>query len=92
MRYPAISPDGESIIFSNHGDLYKVATSGGEAVPPTMHEAYDYAPVWSHDGQKIAFASNRYGNFDVFLISAKGGPAERLTFHSSADLPSDFTL
>ena len=91
MRYPAISPDGQTIVFSYQGDIYKVPAAGGQAVPLTIHESYDYMPVWSHDGKSIAFASDRYGNFDVFVMPAAGGEAKRLTFHSANDLPSDFT-
>jgi Tol biopolymer transport system component/C-terminal processing protease CtpA/Prc len=91
LRYPAISPDGETIVFSYKGDLYRVATAGGMAIPLTLHEAHDYMPVWSHDGQKIAFASDRYGNFDVYVMNASGGRAERLTYHSSGDYPTDFS-
>ena len=69
LRYPSISPDGKTIVFTYKGDLYKVATSGGTAIPLTMHEAHDFMPVWSNDGKTIAFASDRYGNFDVFSIS-----------------------
>ncbi len=92
MRYPAISPDGNEIVFSYKGDLYKVAADGGNAVPLTMHEAHDYQPVWSRDGEKIAFASDRFGNFDVFVISSNGGEATRLTYHSSNDYPFDFSI
>jgi tricorn protease len=91
MRYPAISPDGNSIVFSYQGDLYKVASNGGAAVPLTLHEAYDYEPVWSHNGQKIAFSSNRYGNHDVYVMPSMGGKAERLTYHSAGDHPTDFS-
>ncbi|MCF8374666.1 MAG: peptidase S41 [Bacteroidales bacterium] len=91
MRYPAISPDGKTIVFSFGGDLYTVPSSGGEAKILTIHEAYDFRPVWSRDGKNIAFASDRFGNFDVFVISAEGGKTTRLTFHSSSDYPSDFT-
>ncbi|MGH1334653.1 MAG: S41 family peptidase [Aureispira sp.] len=91
MRYPAISPDGEQIVFSYKGDLYKVATKGGQAKLLTLHNAHDYQPVWSTDGKHIAFASNRYGNFDVYLMSAEGGAPTRLTYHSSDDYPMDFT-
>jgi hypothetical protein len=52
-----------------------------------MHPAYDIQPVWSIDGQHIAFASNRYGNFVVFLISKDGGTPKRLTVHSVDDMP-----
>ncbi len=91
MRYPAISPDGSEIAFSYKGDLYKVSTTGGTALQLTNHQAHDTQPVWSNDGQHIAFASDRYGNFDVFITSSNGGASKRLTEHSYNDFPSDFT-
>jgi Tol biopolymer transport system component len=48
-------------------------------------------PVWSHDGKWLAFASDRYGNFDVFIMPSSGGEAKRLTYHSANDYPYDFT-
>jgi Tol biopolymer transport system component len=92
LRYPAISPDGKTIVFSFKGDLYKVPSSGGDAIPMTLHEAYDYMPVWSHDGKWIAFASDRYGNFDVYIMPSMGGEAKRLTYNSANDYPYDFTV
>lgn len=91
MRHPAISPDGKTIAFSFQGDIYTVPMSGGEARPLTLHEAYESHPVWNPGSDSLAFASNRYGNDDVFIISAKGGTPTRLTFHSSADTPYDFS-
>ena len=91
LRYPAISPDGKTIVFSYQGDLWRVAASGGTASLLTTNEAYEFAPVWSHDGKWIAFASSRHGNDDVFIMPAEGGPATRLTENSASDVPSDFT-
>jgi len=91
FRSPAISPDGETIVFTHGGDLYAVPVEGGRAFPLTIHEAYETSPVWSRDGETIAFASNRSGNFDVYVMPAEGGKATRLTHHSSSDTPSDFT-
>jgi len=91
LRYPAISPDGQTIAFEHKGDIYSVPASGGTATPLTLGEAYDFAPVWSHDGKQIAFASDRYGNFDVFVMPSSGGEAKRLTFHSAREVPSSFT-
>jgi Tol biopolymer transport system component len=48
-------------------------------------------PVFSRDGKWLAFASDRYGNFDVYIMPAGGGEARRLTYHSATDLPYDFT-
>jgi Tol biopolymer transport system component len=39
----------------------------------------------------VAFASDRYGNFDVYLMPAQGGEAKRLTYHSAPDYPFDFS-
>lgn len=91
LRYPAISPDAQNILFCYKGDIFKVNASGGQALPLTMNAAYDFSPVWSHDGKWIAFASDRYGNFDVFVMPAGGGEATRLTFYSGDDIPSSFS-
>ncbi|WP_340113138.1 S41 family peptidase [Maribellus mangrovi] len=91
LRYPAISPDGQTILFNYKGDIYKVPTAGGTAVPLTISDSYEYSAVWSNDGKSIAFASDRYGNFDVFVMPASGGEAKRLTFHSGNEKPSSFT-
>ena len=89
-RYPAISPHGNTIVFSYRGDLYRVASEGGTAMPLTAHPARDFMPVWSRDGKRIAFASDRHGNFDVYVMPASGGEAKRLTFHSADELPFTF--
>jgi Tol biopolymer transport system component len=91
LRYPAISPDGKTIVFTYKGDLYRVPSSGGAATPLTSHDAEDFMPVWSHDGKYIAFASDRYGNFDIFVIPAEGGEARRITFHSAQEYPYTFS-
>jgi Tol biopolymer transport system component/C-terminal processing protease CtpA/Prc len=91
LRYPAISPDGQTVLFCYKGDIYKVSSSGGNAVPLTISESTEFSPVWSHDGKWIAFASNRYGNFDVFIMPSTGGESKRLTYHSGGDIPSSFS-
>ena len=84
MRYCSISPDGNYIAFSYKGDIYKVAVGGGRALQLTTHPAQDTRPVWSPDGKSIAFASDREGSFDVFLVSSEGGTPTRLTSNSVA--------
>lgn len=91
LRGSAISPDGGTIAFCYHGDIWRVPVTGGEAVALTTNDAYDHAPVWSPDGRSIAFASTRYGGSDVFVMSSMGGAPTRLTFHSNAEVPTDFS-
>src|SRR5688572_29646994 len=73
MRYPVISPDGQTIVFSYKGDLYKVDAKGGVAIPITLSEGYDFMPVFSPDGKTLVFASDRHGNYDLFSVPLAGG-------------------
>ena len=90
MRYCAISPDGSTIVFSYQGDLFTVPVSGGNARQLTTNAAYDSQPVWSPDGQQIAFTSAREGSLDVYLINKEGGVPRRLTTHSGSEVPLGF--
>lgn len=91
MRDARISPDGTEIVFCYKGDIYKVPSQGGTATQLTTQASYEANPVWSPDGKKIAFASDRNGNFDLFIMSTNGGVAQRLTSHSASEIPSAFT-
>lgn len=91
FRHAAVSPNGRSIAFSHQGDLYIVASGGGLARALTQNDAWDGHPVWSRDGEKLAFASDRHGNLDIFVMPSKGGKANRITYHSADDLPNDFS-
>ena len=68
MRYPAISPDGTQIAFSFKGDIYTVSTNGGRANQITTNPAHDTRPIWSPDGQTLAFASDRLGGMDIYVF------------------------
>lgn len=91
LRYPAISPDGNSVAFTYMGDIYVVDSKGGEARLLVTSKSHDYTPIWSPDGKTIAFASDRYGNFDVFTVPAAGGDVKRVTTHSNDETPWCFS-
>lgn len=90
IRQSAISPDGKTIAFSYKGDIYTVGSEGGEARQLTTNAAYDQLPVWSPDGQKIAFASDRDGSMSVYVVSKNGGVPVRLTSSSYSETPIAF--
>ncbi len=66
-------------------------SQGGEARQLTSNASYDYSPIWSPDGKSLAFASDRYGNFDIFTVSPDGGVPFRVTTHSAKETPWTFT-
>ncbi len=92
IRYSSISPNGKQIAFSYKGDIYTVHVNGGEAHRITYEESFETQPIWSPDGKKIAFVSDRIGNSkDIFIVASKGGTAQRVTEHSGTEHPYSFT-
>ena len=51
----------------------------------TNHPAYDWGPAWSPDGTKIAFASDRDGNVEIYVMNADGTNPRNLTNHPADD-------
>lgn len=90
LRYCAISPDGSQIAFCYKGDIYKIPVTGGRALQLTTHPGYDTRPVWSPDGKNIAFASDREGGMDIFIMPSEGGIPKRLTTHAANEYPVAF--
>ena len=87
FRQPALSPDGKTLAFVYDGDIWSVASSGGDARRLTITVDNDGDPIYSPDGQWLAFRSRRYGHDDIFVMPAQGGPARRLTFADAGDGP-----
>ena len=53
----------------------------------TNNSAFDVFPAWSPDGLQIAFASDRTGNFQIYVMNADGtGAVTRLTNNSDNDV------
>lgn len=91
LRDVKISPDGKQIAFTYKGDIYKVSAAGGDAVRLTTQPSYESLPIWSPDGKKIAFSTDRNGGSDIYVMSADGGQAKRLTYNSAAEVPEAFS-
>ena len=87
LRHCAISPDGTQIAFCYKGDIFTVPAAGGQARQLTSNAAYDGNPVWSPNGQQIAFMSNREGSMDIYVMSKDGGTPKRLTTDSGDETP-----
>jgi Tol biopolymer transport system component len=79
-----LSPDGRQAAISvldgsaNTRDIWTMDLDRGVRTRLTTDRAEDVAPVWSADGSRIAFASNRTGHFDLYQKSASGTGGEEL--------------
>jgi TolB protein len=51
----------------------------------TKDPAYDGCPGWSPDDGKIAFASWRDGNMEIYVMDSDGKNIHRLTYHPARD-------
>ena len=86
---PAWSPDGRQIAFESTGangraDIWVIPADGGVPRQVTTDPGEENAPVWSRDGKRIYFLSDRdgdgsWGGHDTWQVPAEGGPSTRVT-------------
>ena len=74
-----ISPDERNIIFDLLGDIYTIPFRGGSAKQITSGISYDGQPVYSPDGRKIAFISDRNGSENLWIANFDGSNPEQLS-------------
>ncbi len=91
VRFPAVNYNGTEIAFSYQGDIWKAEITGKNPVRLTINKGYESFPMWSADGNKIAFSSNRFGSYDIFVMNNNGGNVKRITYHSASDYLTDWS-
>jgi Tol biopolymer transport system component/C-terminal processing protease CtpA/Prc len=85
LTEPAIAPDRKEIAFVSGGDIWTVPAAGGTASLLVAHPANESRPIFSPDGKRLAFASTRTGNGDVYVLNFETGDLSRVTFDDAAE-------
>ncbi len=95
---PRLSPDGRRLADaitdqpSKNLDIWLIDLARGVRTRFTFDPAIDYFPVWSPDGNRIVFASNRKGRYDLFVKDASGARPEEMLLESEANkFPNDWS-
>nr|WP_233503600.1 amidohydrolase family protein [Sphingomonas psychrotolerans] len=74
-----LSPDGKTIALDLLGDIYALDAAGGTARPLLTGMAFERNPVFSPDGKRIAFVSDRSGVTNLWVANADGSGLRQLS-------------
>ena len=76
----SLSPDGQFIVYdapqqpsASARDVFIVRSDGSDERRLIDHPANDGNPVWTPDGRRVLFASDRSGTMDVWSVVVNGG-------------------
>lgn len=64
-------------------DIWAVGVGGHEPLRLISSEFDDRSPAWSPEGDKLAFASKRDGNWELYVHNIETDTSERLTYDLS---------
>jgi Tol biopolymer transport system component len=78
-EHASLSPDGRWIAYdaaergtAGHRDIHVVRADGQADQVLAPHPANDFAPLWSIDGRRLMFLSDRSGALDLWSVAVDG--------------------
>ena len=83
---PMLSPDGKQVVFEALNQLWLMEI--GKKPEQLTHDTfYKNSPAWSPDGTKIAFASDKAGTEDIYILDLATRAEQRVTkMNDSAEM------
>lgn len=89
---PHVSPDNSRIAFGELGShgwavrMYSLDLGRMVSFPAGSGGELNQSPAWSSDGSKIAFASSRSGDPEIWVTDANGAAPRRITYFKGPDV------
>lgn len=75
-----LSPSAARVAVEARGDIFTVPAKGGDTRNLTDTQGVrEKTPVWSPDGQTIAYISDATGEFEIYTMPQRGGKATQIT-------------
>jgi dipeptidyl aminopeptidase/acylaminoacyl peptidase len=89
---PRVSPDGRRVALASGGQIWLYDLARDTLTRFTFEGSLNGGPVWTPDGKRIAFSSDRGGALNLFWQKADGsGGLERLTTSERIEAPSSWS-
>ena len=88
-RTLALSPDGKRVAVertdpaTQNKDIWVFDVATNTGIRLTSDPAWDAFPIWSPDGARIVFMSNRSGVYDLYEKAASGAGTDKLFYRST---------
>lgn len=90
-RHPSWSPDGKTLCYEDHNDLWLLPSDGGPARALTRDDPPDTFPRWAPDGRHIYFTSLREGTSAIWRMSTGSRRMERITLGAGPEAASSLS-
>ena len=96
--FPRLSSNGKTLVLvrvdpeRGSGDLWLEDVASQIITRLTSHPGFDWIPIWSPDGNRVVFASNREATMDLYEKSVDGSEPERMLLKSAKrKIPTDWS-
>jgi TolB protein len=86
------SPDGQELIYSMQGSLWRQRLGSSDATQLTSGDGYDYQPDWSRDGRYVAYASYRNDAIELWLLDVTSGTTNPLVANDAVNVDPRWSL
>ncbi len=93
---PRLSPDGKWLVYAStqhtlKPEIYIKPISSTAITQITNNPASDVQPAFNADSRRIAFCSDRTGNWDIFVIDTDGRNLQQLTDDVAPEMHPSFS-